>query len=406
MTAQNEPPATRRHAYTRRLQPLPSQLLSRILKLTLVGFFGLLIFVLIVLPRVRGGATYTVLTGSMAPAIHPGDLVATQSVNFEDIKVGDIVVYQLESGQPTTVTHRVTAFTWTAAGTKTLTTRGDANNVTDSLPVRAEQIHGKVMYVVPKIGYLTNLGTARVRSLLLLVTAFGLITYGILTLAAKRTHNTLSSHALVALVFVVPLTLNASGGPAHATTPPVEPIALSLDEQNWMRSGNIQPTGHRLLLVPNHPVRLNLTARNLVDKPVYLELSATAQLADSSPIETTHPNLRLKTAVHSSTLELENHTNSNVITIEALQQHRFILTIELNDQSASHARSTKGIPLMVEITAVTTHLPTVVNYPPAGPSHVAVTGLSEPYLAAVLVPILLGLGMFLRGRGRKTRTEA
>jgi signal peptidase len=94
-------------------------------------------------PMVGGFAPLIVLSGSMEPAIHPGDLIVIRGQQAEQYKIGDIATY-LE-GQ-TVYTHRIVG---RESGFFIL--QGDNNNTVDE-PVRPEQFVGKVLLTVPKIG--------------------------------------------------------------------------------------------------------------------------------------------------------------------------------------------------------------------------------------------------------------
>src|SRR4051794_850345 len=93
--------------------------------------FSTVIVAAVLVPRVAGATPYTILTGSMRPNMPPGTLVVIKPVPIKDITVGTVVTYQLRSGEPTVVTHRVVAVGTTLKGKRVFTTQGDANNVAD-----------------------------------------------------------------------------------------------------------------------------------------------------------------------------------------------------------------------------------------------------------------------------------
>lgn len=136
--------------------------------------------VLIVIPKVTGSQTYTVLTNSMAPNFPPGTFLVVKPVDFADLKYGDVVTFQMYSGRPDVETHRIVGFAATQDGEKTLITKGDNNGVSDADPVRSLQVKGKLFYAVPYVGYAANaLGNAD-RNLWVTLGAAGLIGYGAL----------------------------------------------------------------------------------------------------------------------------------------------------------------------------------------------------------------------------------
>src|SRR5690554_3045189 len=107
----------------------------------------------IVVPAVTGSTPMTVLTGSMDPTYPPGTLIIVKPIDTADIRIGDPITYQIESGKEAVVTHRVISVTSSSDGSTSFTTQGDANNAPDAAPVIAEQNRGEVWYSLPWIGY-------------------------------------------------------------------------------------------------------------------------------------------------------------------------------------------------------------------------------------------------------------
>jgi signal peptidase len=123
--------------------------------------FGLLLLVLalaavlIVIPRIVGAIPLTVLTSSMEPTLPPGTLIVVRPVDTDAIAIGDVITYQIKSGEADVITHRVVGIDLGADGTRTFTLKGDNNAVPDVDPVREVQIQGKLWYSVPLIGHLS-----------------------------------------------------------------------------------------------------------------------------------------------------------------------------------------------------------------------------------------------------------
>ena len=111
---------------------------------------------LVVVPRIAGASPYTILTGSMKPDMPPGTIVVVKPLPFDQIRQGDVITYQIESGKPMVVTHRVVG-TELVDGETRLVTRGDANEAPDVVAVREEQVKGVVWYHVPMVGFATSL---------------------------------------------------------------------------------------------------------------------------------------------------------------------------------------------------------------------------------------------------------
>jgi len=117
----------------------------------------------VLVPRVAGATPYAVLSGSMRPDYPPGTLVVVKPVAVGEIAVGDVITYQLESGERDVVTHRVVAVTLDAEGERSFATQGDANGAPDERHVRPVQVRGKLWYSVPYLGHANGLLTGEQR---------------------------------------------------------------------------------------------------------------------------------------------------------------------------------------------------------------------------------------------------
>ncbi|GAA1356616.1 hypothetical protein GCM10009596_05910 [Arthrobacter rhombi] len=112
--------------------------------------------VLIIVPMATGSQTYSVLTNSMRPHLPPGTLIISRPVAFQDLRIGDVVTYQLESGRADVITHRIVSTAADQEGNTLLITQGDNNDLPDEAPVRGIQVRGKLFYAVPYAGFLAN----------------------------------------------------------------------------------------------------------------------------------------------------------------------------------------------------------------------------------------------------------
>lgn len=130
----------------------------------LLAFVLLIAALVIVVPAATGSTPMTVLTSSMEPTYPPGTLVIVRPTAVEDIRIGDALTYQIESGKPEVVTHRVISISSSTETGTTFITQGDNNDAPDSLPVIEDQIRGTVWYSVPWIGYVNTLVNGDYRS--------------------------------------------------------------------------------------------------------------------------------------------------------------------------------------------------------------------------------------------------
>ena len=142
-----------------------------------------LIAILVVVPRILGAEPYTVLTGSMSPSMPPGTIVVVRPVDFDSIRQGDVVTYQIASGQPAVVTHRVVGIDVTDDGVR-LRTQGDANNAEDATPVRPEQVRGVVQYWVPLVGYVATAASGADRAIMARIVGGVLVAYAVAMLVS------------------------------------------------------------------------------------------------------------------------------------------------------------------------------------------------------------------------------
>jgi len=88
---------------------------------------------------------YTVVSGSMEPAISAGDFVFVKMDPFEEIQPDDRITFQ--TSDHIVVTHRVKE-----KQSEALITKGDANQTIDGEPVTPDRLIGRVHLVIPYLG--------------------------------------------------------------------------------------------------------------------------------------------------------------------------------------------------------------------------------------------------------------
>jgi signal peptidase len=112
------------------------------------------VFLLIAVgPHVLGYRTSTMLTGSMAPGIKPGDVVVTVQKPASELAVGDVISYQIPVEDHRVETHRVVEVKTNANGSIVFRTKGDANDNADPWTATIEgDTVWEMQAVVPKLG--------------------------------------------------------------------------------------------------------------------------------------------------------------------------------------------------------------------------------------------------------------
>jgi signal peptidase len=140
--------------------------------------------VAVLVPRLAGATPYTVQTGSMTPSMRPGTLVVVRPADPDHIGVGSVVTYQLRSGEPTVVTHRVVSTAVDGAGRLRFQTQGDANDVPDATWVRPVQIRGVAWYSVPVLGRVNTVLSGRQHQAAVYLAAGLLAAYALVLYAA------------------------------------------------------------------------------------------------------------------------------------------------------------------------------------------------------------------------------
>lgn len=99
-----------------------------------------------------GHRSYTVMSGSMEPAIETGDVVVNRPTSPRDARVGDVVTFKDPSRAGRLVTHRVLRRV-NRGDQVAFVTRGDANTTTERWTVPAQGRIGRVVFDVPKAGF-------------------------------------------------------------------------------------------------------------------------------------------------------------------------------------------------------------------------------------------------------------
>lgn len=126
-------------------------------------------FIVYAVPQVIGAShAYVVLSDSMSPAIHAGDVVVVGAAEPSEIEEGDVITFDRPGGDEQLVTHRVVEVLQEDGQTK-FRTKGDANEEADQQLVPASAVVGVVWFHIPVIGYVVQFGSSDLGTLLLVV---------------------------------------------------------------------------------------------------------------------------------------------------------------------------------------------------------------------------------------------
>ncbi|MFP7759932.1 signal peptidase I [Marisediminicola sp. LYQ85] len=166
-----------------------------------VGLLALVVAlaaILIVVPKLAGATPLTILTSSMEPGLPPGTLIVVEPVDPDELVIGDVVTYQIRSGDPTVITHRIIGITAVTDGTRTFQLQGDNNSDPDPEAVLEEQVQGRVWYAVPYVGFVNSVVNGENRAVIIPVVAIALLGYAAATIllgirssiVAKRARST------------------------------------------------------------------------------------------------------------------------------------------------------------------------------------------------------------------------
>lgn len=102
---------------------------------------------------------YVVASGSMIPVLEVYDvLIVSGHEPFDELVVGDIIVFDRPSDHNRVIVHRVASIL--EEDPRTIRTKGDANPASipgTDFPITEEEYIGKVAYTLPQVGYVTQL---------------------------------------------------------------------------------------------------------------------------------------------------------------------------------------------------------------------------------------------------------
>jgi len=118
------------------------------------GGAALILAAAVVVPNFAGGRSLKVLSGSMEPGIHTGDMVIGRWMRVEDAKPGQVITFR-KPGASTLITHRVRSVR-VGSGVVHVVTKGDANQTVEDWRAAPGARITRGVYRVPKAGYVVQ----------------------------------------------------------------------------------------------------------------------------------------------------------------------------------------------------------------------------------------------------------
>ncbi|MEI3520592.1 MAG: signal peptidase I [Anaerosacchariphilus sp.] len=109
------------------------------------------------IPRMLGYELYTVVSGSMEPAIPTGSLVYVENMDPTEVQEGDVIAFYSVQGGSAVITHRVVTNS-TVMGE--FITKGDANEENDMSPIPYYYFIGRVVKSIPRVGSMAQTFTS------------------------------------------------------------------------------------------------------------------------------------------------------------------------------------------------------------------------------------------------------
>ena len=101
--------------------------------------------------RLLGWQVFTVVSGSMEPVYHVGDLLYVRPAAPADLQPGDVITFVMNE-QLVVGTHRIVEVEDTGERLY-FYTKGDANAAMDAAPVAQENVLGTPVFSIPLLGY-------------------------------------------------------------------------------------------------------------------------------------------------------------------------------------------------------------------------------------------------------------
>ena len=129
----------------------PITLIQNLAVILLVALAALLVAARLPIPG--NYKVFTVISGSMEPALRMGSMIV--SAPATDYQIGDIVTFGEISADKVPATHRIYDIKLVDGATVYIT-KGDANKTPDGRELPESEIFGKVLFSIPYLGYVLS----------------------------------------------------------------------------------------------------------------------------------------------------------------------------------------------------------------------------------------------------------
>lgn len=95
---------------------------------------------------------FNIVSESMEPTFYKDDLAVVKKCGLQELKKGEIITFKQEDR---IISHRILQVTKENGKVKFIT-KGDNNDVQDKEPVEVQNVYGKVVFTIPKLGKIVH----------------------------------------------------------------------------------------------------------------------------------------------------------------------------------------------------------------------------------------------------------
>ena len=134
---------------------------------------------------------YIIVSQSMVPTINVNDGIVIKRYDDDKYNVGDIVSFVTDDSRfkGSVVTHRIVNKETATDSISIYTTKGDNNSSVDANSVSTSMINGKVMFRIPKIGYIYNFLSNPINFMYCMIGAVILFIFGNISRTVKQLNS-------------------------------------------------------------------------------------------------------------------------------------------------------------------------------------------------------------------------